>query len=81
MDKTCKFNAGYNMVLMEINKEGPEEIEMILSLTLTDLIEKLQETLAEFPEEAHDITIGKLLDMIMADDPEETDSETEDPAE
>ena len=81
MDKTCKFNAGYNMVLMEINKEGPEEIEMILSLTLTDLIEKLQESLAELSEENRGITIGELLDLIMADDPEETDSETEEPAE
>lgn len=81
MDNTCKFNAAANMVLMGINRDGSEEIDEILNYTIKSLIDHLQELYGELPEEARDLTIGEMIDKIMADDPEETDSETEEPAE
>ena len=74
MDNTCKFNAAANMVLMGINQE-------ILNYTIKSLIDHLQELYDELPEEARDLTIGEMIDKIMEEDPEETDSETEEPAE
>lgn len=81
MDNTCKFNAAANMVLMGINQEGSEEIDEILNYTIKGLIDNLQKVYDELPEEARDLTIGEMIDQIMEEDPEETDSETEDPAE
>ena len=81
MDNTCKFNAAANMVLMGINRDGTEEIDEILNYTIKSLIDKLQECYDELPEEARDLTLGEMIDRIMEEEPEETDSETEDPAE
>lgn len=81
MDNTCKFNAAANMVLMGINQDGSEEIDEILNYTIKSLIDHLQELYNELPEEARDLTIGEMIDKIMEEEPEETDSETEDPAE
>lgn len=81
MDNTCKFNAAANMVLMGINQDGSEEIDEILNYTIKSLIDHLQELYGELPEEARDLTIGEMIDKIMEEEPEETDSETEDPAE
>ena len=80
MDNTCKFNAAANMVLMGINRDGSEEIDEILNYTINGLIDHLQELYGELPEEARELTIGEMIDKIM-EEPEETDSETEDPAE
>lgn len=81
MDNTCKFNAAANMVLMGINRDGSEEIDEILNYTIKGLIDHLQELYGELPEEARDLTIGEMIDKIMEEEPEETDSETEEPAE
>lgn len=81
MDNTCKFNAAANMVLMGINQDGSEEIDEILNYTIKSLIDHLQELYNELPEEARDLTIGEMIDKIMEEEPEETGSETEDPAE
>lgn len=81
MDNTCKFNAAANMVLMGINTDGPEEIDKILNFTIRSLIDHLQELYGELPEEARDLTIGEMINKIMEEEPEETDSKTEDPAE
>ena len=81
MDNTCKFNAAANMVLMGINQEGSEEIDEILNYTIKGLIDNLQKVYDELPEEARDLTIGEMIDKIMEEYPEETDSETEEPAE
>lgn len=81
MDNTCKFNAAANMVLMRINMDGSEEIDEILNYTIKSLINHLQELYDELPEEARDLTIGEKIDEIMKEEPEETDSETEEPAE
>lgn len=81
MDNTCKFNAAANMVLMGINQDGSEEIDEILNYTIKSLIDHLQELYNELPEEARDLTIGEMIDTIMEEEPEETDSETEEPAE
>lgn len=81
MDNTCKFNAAANMVLMGINRDGSEEIDEILNYTIKSLIDHLQELYNELSEEARDLTIGEMIDKIMEEEPEETDSETEDPAE
>lgn len=80
MDNTCKFNAAANMVLMGINRDGTEEIDEILNYTIKSLFDHLQELYDELPEEARDLTIGEMIDKIMEEEPEETDSETEDPA-
>ena len=58
-----------------------EEIDEILNYTIKSLIDHLQELYDELPEEARDLTIGEMIDKIMEEEPEETDSETEDPAE
>lgn len=78
MDNTCKFNAWSSMNLMRTNQRGPEAIGEMMSMTLTDLAKELQEIVEELPE---GMTLGEFIDVVMEEEPEETDSETEEPAE